>query len=90
MTRAELGLRWGECSDLQVADVEMLRRTVTIRRNLGEVKGVVIIGEPKTAAGRGRPHGREIVRSPGRRRSTLRAIDAPWSVSVADPFAPHT
>jgi len=48
---AELGLRWGECAGLQVADVEMLSRTVTIRRNLGEVKGVVIIGEPKTAAG---------------------------------------
>jgi len=48
---AELGLRWGECAGLQVRDLDVLRRSVTIRRNVGEVRGVLIIGEPKTAAG---------------------------------------
>jgi integrase len=49
---AELGLRWGECAGLHVEDLDVLRRTVTVRRTLGEVNGRVVIGEPKTAAGR--------------------------------------
>jgi integrase len=49
---AELGLRFGECAGLQIADLDFLRRTVTVRRTVAEVRGVVVLGEPKTAAGR--------------------------------------
>jgi integrase len=49
---AELGFRWGECAGLQVRDVDALRRTVTVRLNVGEVRGALDIGEPKTNAGR--------------------------------------
>jgi len=48
---AELGLRFGECAGLQVGDLDFLRRTVTVRRTVGEVSGAVVIGEPKTSAG---------------------------------------
>jgi integrase len=48
---AELGLRWGECAGLQVGDLDLLRRSVSVRRNLGEVRGTLIVGEPKTRAG---------------------------------------
>ena len=47
----ELGFRWGECAGLQVRDVDVLRRTVTVRLNVGEVRGALDIGEPKTNAG---------------------------------------
>jgi integrase len=49
---AELGFRWGECAGLQVRDLDVLRRTVTVRLNVGEVRGALDIGEPKTNAGR--------------------------------------
>ena len=49
---AELGLRWGECAGLQVRDLDVLRRAVTVRLSVGEVRGVLDIGEPKTNAGR--------------------------------------
>jgi integrase len=49
---AELGFRWGECAGLQVRDLDVLRRTVTVRLNVGEVRGALDVGGPKTAAGR--------------------------------------
>ena len=48
---AELGLRFGECAGLQVGDLDFFRRAVTIRRTVGEIRGAVVIGEPKTEAG---------------------------------------
>jgi integrase len=48
---AELGLRFGECAGLQVGDLDFFRRAVTVRRTVAEVRGAVVIGEPKTAAG---------------------------------------
>jgi integrase len=52
LVAAELGLRWGECAGLQVRDLDVLRRAVTVRLNVGEVNGVLDVGEPKTNAGR--------------------------------------
>ncbi len=49
---AVTGHRIGELAGLQVRDVDFFRLTVTVRRNVNEVKGVVVIGEPKTDAGR--------------------------------------
>ena len=52
LVAAELGLRWGECAGLQIRDLDVLRRSVTVRLNIGEVNGVLDVGEPKTNAGR--------------------------------------
>lgn len=52
LVAAELGLRWGECAGLQVCDLDVLRRSVTVRLNIGEVNGVLDVGDPKTNAGR--------------------------------------
>ncbi len=49
---AELGLRWGECAGLRVEDLDVLRRTITVRRTLGEANGKATCGAPKTASGR--------------------------------------
>jgi integrase len=42
------GLRFGEMAGLQVADLDLLRRRVTIRRTASDVRGKVIVGPPKT------------------------------------------
>lgn len=45
---AYCGLRWGELAGLHVADVDMLRRRLHVRRNAVNVGGVVEVGTPKT------------------------------------------
>lgn len=45
---AYCGLRWGELAGLHVADVDMLRRRLHVRRNSVNVGGVVEVGTPKT------------------------------------------
>ncbi|MCX2934037.1 tyrosine-type recombinase/integrase [Mycobacterium sp. CVI_P3] len=45
---AYCGLRWGELAGLHVADVDLLRRRLHIRRNAVNVGGVVEVGTPKT------------------------------------------
>ena len=42
------GLRFGEIAGLEVGDLDLLRRTVTIRRTASDVRGRVIVGPPKT------------------------------------------
>lgn len=42
------GLRFGEIAGLQVRDLDLLRRRVTIRRTASDVRGKVIVGPPKT------------------------------------------
>lgn len=48
LTLAYCGLRWGELAGLHVADVDILRRRLHIRRNAVNVGGVVEVGTPKT------------------------------------------
>jgi integrase len=45
---AYCGLRWGELAGLHVADVDMLRRRIHVRRNAVDVGGDVAVGTPKT------------------------------------------
>lgn len=45
---AYCGLRWGELAGLHVADVDVLRRRITVRRNAVNVGGRVVVGTPKT------------------------------------------
>lgn len=42
------GLRWGELAGLHVADLDLLRRRVHVRRNAENVGGKVEVGTPKT------------------------------------------
>lgn len=42
------GLRWGELAGLHVADIDMLRRRIHVRRNAVNVGGAVQVGTPKT------------------------------------------
>ena len=46
------GLRFGEAAGVTVEDLDLLRRTVTIRRSLSDVRGVIRLGPPKTPASR--------------------------------------
>ena len=46
------GLRFGEIAGLQVQDLDLSHRRVTIRRTASEVRGTVTMGPPKTAAAR--------------------------------------
>lgn len=50
---AVLGLRWGECAGLRVADLDFLARTVTVtgQRTRGK-GGRMVEGSPKSVAGR--------------------------------------
>lgn len=50
---AALGLRWGECAGLRVADLDFLNRTVTVntQRTRG-IGGRMVEGMPKSDAGR--------------------------------------
>ncbi|MEN4449995.1 tyrosine-type recombinase/integrase, partial [Mycobacterium sp. SM3041] len=45
---AYTGLRWGELAGLHVADIDMLRRKIHVRRNAVNVGGRVVVGTPKT------------------------------------------
>ncbi|MCC6434447.1 MAG: tyrosine-type recombinase/integrase [Acidimicrobiales bacterium] len=46
------GLRPGELIGLRVGDLDLLRRTVRVERTATDVRGEVILGPPKTDAGR--------------------------------------
>lgn len=45
---AYTGLRWGELAGLHLADVDMLRRQISVHRNAVNVGGQVVVGTPKT------------------------------------------
>lgn len=45
---AYTGMRWGELAGLHVADLDILRRRVSITRNAVNVGGTVKVGTPKT------------------------------------------
>lgn len=48
---AYTGLRWGELAGLRIADIDMLRRRLTVRSALIEAAGEAPrLGQPKTAA----------------------------------------
>lgn len=47
-----LGLRFGECAALRVRALDTLRSSLTVAESLGEVKGRIVIGPPKSAASR--------------------------------------
>lgn len=49
---AVLGLRFGECAGLRVGRLDLLRGTLTVAESLGEVGGRLVVGAPKSAAGR--------------------------------------
>lgn len=49
---ALLGMRWGEVAGLRVEAIDLLRRRLVVSETVGEAKGVLHIGAPKTAAGR--------------------------------------
>lgn len=49
---AYAGLRWGEAVELQVRDLNMLRKRIHIERNAVWVRGVYIVGTPKTGEAR--------------------------------------
>lgn len=53
-TAAYCGLRWGELAGLRASRVDLLHQTLTVAETLNEVKGKLVFGEPKTAAGRRR------------------------------------
>lgn len=42
------GLRWGEATELQVGDLNMLRKRINVERNAVLVKGEYRVGTPKT------------------------------------------
>lgn len=46
------GVRFGESVALELKDLDLLRRTVNVSKTASEVRGRVLIGPPKTAAGR--------------------------------------
>jgi len=48
MVLAYCGLRWGELAGLHVADVDMLKRRIHVRRNAVGVGPEIIVGTPKT------------------------------------------
>ena len=46
------GVRFGELVALETQDLDMLRRTVNVSKTASEVRGRILVGPPKTAAGR--------------------------------------
>lgn len=46
------GARFGESVALELRDIDLLRRTVNVSKTASEVRGLVLVGPPKTAAGR--------------------------------------
>jgi integrase len=51
LTAGYVGLRWGELASLALDRVDLLRRTITVDRQLIEVGGKLSFGPPKTKAG---------------------------------------
>ena len=51
-TAAYTGLRFGELAGLRRGDVDPLRRRLRVERSLSEVRGKVMVEDPKTAASR--------------------------------------
>jgi len=49
---AYTGLRWSELVGLRVMDVDLASRRLHVRRSAPEVEGEIIVGPPKTGAGR--------------------------------------
>ena len=52
MLGAYAGLRFGEAAAVARDDLDLLRRTVTVRRSLSDVRGMVSLGPTKTPASR--------------------------------------
>ncbi|GAB84823.1 tyrosine-type recombinase/integrase [Gordonia rubripertincta] len=48
---AYTGLRWGELTGLNVADVDLVRRRISVRRSMTQVGGTLTTGKPKSRAG---------------------------------------
>ncbi|MCR8899724.1 site-specific integrase [Gordonia sp. GONU] len=48
---AYTGLRWGELTGLNVADVDLVRRRISVRRSMTQVGGRLVTGTPKSRAG---------------------------------------
>ncbi|MBP2365039.1 tyrosine-type recombinase/integrase [Pseudonocardia parietis] len=44
---AYTGLRWGEAAALRVSDLDLMRRRITVRRAMAEVRGRAELGTPK-------------------------------------------
>ncbi|TCN51845.1 site-specific recombinase XerD [Rhodococcus sp. SMB37] len=61
LTLAYCGLRWGEAIGLRVADLELLRRRITVSRNAVEVGAQVLVGTTKSSKGRSIPIPRFLV-----------------------------
>lgn len=79
------GLRQGEILALRWQDVDIERRTVTVRRTLTEVNGQLAFGEPKTKRGRRAVEIPELAaRALRAHRSTIAAIPHPASLVFAD------
>ena len=49
---AYTGLRWSELVGLRVGDVDLRARRLYVRRSAPEVEGRIVVGTPKTRAGR--------------------------------------
>ncbi|MGV0790481.1 tyrosine-type recombinase/integrase [Mycolicibacterium sp. XJ1819] len=73
---AYTGLRYGEMAALTVADFDMLRRRLNVRRSVSEVEGKLVWGTPKTHERRSVPFPRFLAddlaqRMEGKRRDDL-------------------
>ncbi len=53
---AYTGLRWGELTGLRVRDVDLVKRRLNVSENAVMVNGSVIVGTPKSHAGRSVPY----------------------------------
>ncbi len=79
---ALLGLRWGEVAALSVADLDLLGRTLTVRRTVTrDDTGATALGEPKSEAGR------RTLSIPAPLGEVLAAHLAARGVTAADPDA---
>jgi integrase len=58
---AYCGLRWGELAGLHVADIDLTRRRLHVRRNAVNVGGTIAVGTPKTHERRSVPFPRFLV-----------------------------
>ena len=46
-----LGLRWGECVGLRISDIDLVRGTLSVTREISEVGGVLAVESPTTGSG---------------------------------------
>lgn len=69
LTLAYCGLRWGEAAALQVRDIDLMNRRLSVSRSVTEVSGVLVSGETKT-------HQRRSVPFPNFLREELMAVVA--------------